>query len=152
MIQFNRILFPVSLTNISPKLVPYVETMATKHEAEIHLLHVAHEFNQYVDTYITQKSETDFLKLASNFEKEFLTMANNRLTEFKDKYFKEHPKVRISAISGQHYKEILNYIDKENIDLVIMGTGRGLHKAIFGSVTDKVAKLAKVPVMLIQTA
>ena len=49
-------------------------------------------------------------------------------------------------------KEILNYIDKENIDLVIMGTGRGLHKAIFGSVTDKVAKLAKVPVMLLQTA
>ena len=152
MINFSRILFPVSLTKISPQLAPYVESMAIKHDAEIHLLHVAHEFDQYIDTYITQKSETDFLKLASNFEKEFLTLAESRLSEFKDEYFKDYPKVKISAISGQHYKEILNYIEQEKIDLVIMGTGRGFHKAIFGSVTDKIAKLATVPVMLVKTA
>ncbi len=152
MIEFSRILFPVSLTKISPAIVPYVESMATKYEAEIHLLHIAHEFDQYVDTYITQKSSTDFLKLASDFEKEFLSGAEKKLLEFKDRHFKDFSKVKTSAISGQHYKEILAYITAEKIDLVIMGTGRGIHKALFGSVADKVTKLSKAPVMLITTS
>ena len=39
--EFNKILFPVDLSESSPKLVPYVKLMARKFGSEIHLLFVA---------------------------------------------------------------------------------------------------------------
>lgn len=152
MLKFHRILFPVSLTRISPKLVPYIESMADKYDAEIHLLHVSHEFDQYVDSYVNKDEKTQMLTKTGDFEKEFLNMAEKKLLEFKNIFFKEQTNIKTSVITGQDYIEILNYITDKNIDLVIMGTGRGFHKAIFGSVTDKVAKLSKAPVLLVKTA
>jgi nucleotide-binding universal stress UspA family protein len=49
------------------------------------------------------------------------------------------------------YKRILDYVASEKIDLIIMGTGSPLQKAVFGSVADKVAKLSSVPVMLVKS-
>ena len=39
--DFRKILFPVDLSAISPKVVPYVREMAAKFDAEVHLLFVA---------------------------------------------------------------------------------------------------------------
>ena len=52
MVDFNKILFPVHLSELSPKVAPYVATLARKFDAEIHLLHVAREFNHYIDVYV----------------------------------------------------------------------------------------------------
>ena len=48
-------------------------------------------------------------------------------------------------------EEIINYIEDQNIDLVIMGThGRkGMDKVIFGSVAERVLKTSPVPVMVV---
>ena len=40
MAEFKNILYPVALTDISPKVVPYVVTMAKQLDAQVHLLHV----------------------------------------------------------------------------------------------------------------
>ncbi len=152
MIVFNRILFPVSLTQISPQIVPYISSLAKQYESEIHLLHVAHKFDTYIDTYVAQTSKTDLKQMASNFEKEFSAGIGQKLQDFKMKYFDDNPKVIATLQNGTHYKEILAYADSHQIDLIVMGTGRSVVKAVFGSVRDKVSKLSKVPVMLIKTA
>lgn len=77
--DFNRILFPVSLTEISPRVAPYVASMAGKYQAQVHLLHVAHGLNMLVDTYIAQPSITDLKTPASNVEKELLADAEKNL-------------------------------------------------------------------------
>ena len=56
-----------------------------------------------------------------------------------------------TVVAGTHYKEILSYVESEKIDLIVMGSGSPLQKAVFGSVADKVAKLSTVPVMLIKS-
>lgn len=150
--EFRKILFPVSLTPISPKVAPYVTSMAAKYNAEIHLLHVRRALDAMVDSYIVQPSITEFKKLASNVEQEIIAGAQTQLSDFRKKYFSEFSNVKATVVSGNHYREILNYIDSEKINLLIMGTGNPLQKLVFGAVAEKVAKLAPIPVMLIKTA
>jgi nucleotide-binding universal stress UspA family protein len=149
--EFKKILFPVSLTEISPRVAPYVASMAEKYEAEIHLLHVTRALDAMVNTYIVQPSITEFKKLASNVEQEIVSGAQSRLSDFQEKHFDNFPNLKTTVVSGNNYKEILNYVEVEKIDLIIMGTGSPLHKMVFGAVADKVSKLATVPVMLIKT-
>ena len=149
--QFTRILFPVGLTEISPIVVPYVTSMAKKYTAEIHMLHIVRKMNFYADTYIRQTSKTDIKRHASNFEQERFTMAEKQLTALKDKFISDHPNTRLSVISGTHYKKIMEYAEEKSIDLIIMGSGRNIQTNLFGSVADKVAKMAKCPVMMVKT-
>jgi nucleotide-binding universal stress UspA family protein len=151
MVDFKNILFPVSLTDISPVVAPYVAATASRFGAKLHLLHVLRRFDWFVDTYVSQPSETDFKSIASDFEDQLLTRAEQTLAAFNKKHLKGLDIAKSSVVSGTHYKRILDYVKSEKIDLIIMGTGSPLQKAVFGSVADKVAKLSTVPVMLIKS-
>jgi nucleotide-binding universal stress UspA family protein len=54
---------------------------------------------------------------------------------------------------GPPHSEILDYVDEHGVDLVVMGThGRtGLDRYLLGSVTEKVVRLADVPVLTVRT-
>jgi nucleotide-binding universal stress UspA family protein len=151
MVDFQNILFPVALTDISPVVAPYVATVAKRFDAKLHLLHVLRRFDWFVDTYVSQPSETDFKSIASDFEDQLLSRAQQTLEVFKDKHLKGLDIAKSTVVSGTHYKKILDYVESEKIDLIIMGSGSPLQKAVFGSVADKVAKLSSVPVMLVKS-
>ena len=53
---------------------------------------------------------------------------------------------------GTPHREILEYIETNDIDLVVMGThGRtGIGRYLLGSVTEKVVRLSEVPVLTIR--
>jgi len=154
MVEFKKILFPVHLAEMSPKVAPYVSAMGEKFDAEIHLLHVARGFGHYIDVYVVEDPETRFKKLVSNLEKEISAGAQERLLEFKEQHFANYPKLKVTVTSGNIYKEILNYADAEEIDLITMGAYRKkmTDRFIFGAVAEKVAELSTVPVMLIKRA
>ena len=147
---YRTILFPVSLTPISPGVAQHVALMAKKFEAEVHLLHVLRRFDWFVDTYVSQPSETDFKRIATDFESEVMVQAKKKLNAFAQKHLEGIRIAKTSVVSGIHYKEVLAYVDAEPIDLIIMGAGNTLQKTVFGSVTEKVLKLAPVPVLLIK--
>jgi hypothetical protein len=52
MAEFKNVLYPIALTDISPKVVPYVVQMAKQLDAQVHLLHVLRRFDWFVDTYV----------------------------------------------------------------------------------------------------
>jgi nucleotide-binding universal stress UspA family protein len=151
MVEFQNILFPVALTDISPVVAPYAATVASRFGAKLHLLHVLRRFDWFVDTYVSQPSETDFKSIASDFEDQLLSRAQQTLEVFKDKHLKGLDIAKSTVVAGTHYKRILGYVESEKIDLIIMGSGSPLQKAVFGSVADKVAKLSSVPVMLVKS-
>ncbi len=151
MVDFQNILFPVSLTDISPVVAPYVATVTSRFGAKLHLLHILRRFDWFVDTYVSQPSETDFKSIATDFEDQLLSRAQQTLEVFKDKHLKGLDIVKSTVVAGTHYKEILSYVESEKIDLIVMGSGSPLQKAVFGSVADKVAKLSPVPVMLVKS-
>ena len=151
MVDFQNILFPVALTDISPVVAPYVATVVSRFGAKLHLLHVLRRFDWFVDTYVSQPSETDFKSIASDFEDQLLSRAQQTMEVFKNKHLRNLDIVKSTVVTGTHYKEILSYVESEKIDLIIMGSGSPLQKAVFGSVADKVAKLSPVPVMLVKS-
>jgi len=148
---FNKILYPIALTDISPSVAPYVVTMAKQFDAEIHLLHVLRRFDWFVDTYISDPPKPDFKRIASDFESQVLVQAKQKLDAFIARYFKDVRIGNAAVVSGTNYKLIVEYVESESIDLIIMGVSSTMQKMVFGSVADKVTRLAPVPVMLIKS-
>ncbi|MEN8246445.1 MAG: universal stress protein [Thermodesulfobacteriota bacterium] len=148
--EFKNILYPIALTDISPKVVPYVVTMAKQLDAQVHLLHVLRRFDWFVNTYVSDPPEPDFKRIASDFESQVLEQAQQKLEVFQQKYLKDVRIVKASVVSGTNYKRIIDYVKTEGIDLVIMGTGTTVQKVMFGAVAEKVSRLAPVPVMLVK--
>ena len=147
---FKKILYPVALTEISPKVVPYVVTMARQLDAQVHLLHVLRRFDWFVDTYVSDPPEPDFKRIASDFESKILLQAQQKLEAFKQKYLKDIRIASTDVVTGTHYKEILDYVNAKGIDLIIMGSGTTVPIMMFGTVAGKVSRLADVPVMLVK--
>ena len=148
--EFKTILYPVALTDISPKVAPYVVILAKQLGARVHLLHVLRRFDWFIDTYVSEPPKPDFKRIATDFEDQIMAQAQQKLESFQKKYLKDVEIVKASVVSGTHYRQIIDYAKAEGIDLITMGTGKRGQKMMFGSVADKVTRLAKVPVMLIK--
>jgi nucleotide-binding universal stress UspA family protein len=148
---FNKILYPIALTDISPSVAPYVITMAKQFDAEVHLLHVLRRFDWFVDTYIPDPPKPDFKRIASDFESQVLAQAKQKLDAFIKRHFKDVRIANAAVVSGTNYKQIIEYVESEKIDLIIMGISSTMQKMVFGSVADKVTRQAAVPVMLIKS-
>jgi nucleotide-binding universal stress UspA family protein len=145
MAGYEKILFPVDLSEVSAKIVPHAKGLADKFPAaEIHVLFVAGTLEHFTTFYVPHPS-------LDRFEAELIERAGQKLQEFTNEFFADYPGVRAIVINGDPAEEILNYIETEGTNLVIMGThGRkGLEKVIFGSVADRVVKKSPVPVMTI---
>ena len=150
--DFKNILYPVALTDISPKVAQYVVTLAKQLGAQVHLLHVLRPFDWFVDTYVSDPPKPDFKRSASDFESQILQQAQQKLEQFKQKHLKDITIANATVLTGTNYKQILEYTKSEGIDLIIMGTGTTLQKVMFGSVAERVSRLAPVPVMLIKSS
>jgi nucleotide-binding universal stress UspA family protein len=142
--ECKRILFPVDLSESSAKIVPYIQTVAKKFDAKIHILFVARILDYFAGIYVPAPSIT-------SMEKDIIDGAEKRLYEFMDEHFRAFPNTKTAVVAGDASEEIIKYIEDRHIDLVIMGThGRkGLDKVIFGSVAERVVKTAPVPVMVV---
>jgi nucleotide-binding universal stress UspA family protein len=141
--HFKKILFPVDLSEVSPKLVPYVKEMAVTFGAEVHLLFVARILQHFTSIYVPHPS-------VNKFEAEMVKGAEKRLQEFVDEHFRDDS-AKAQVVLGDPAAEILNYAQAEGIDLIIIGThGRkGLEHIIFGSVAERVVKKSLVPVLTV---
>ncbi len=149
---FKKILYPIALTDVSIVVAPYVALMAKQFDAEVHLLHVLRRFDWFVDTYVSESPKPDFKRIASDFESQLLVQAKQKLDGFIKRHFKEIRIGKAEVVSGTNYKQIIQYVKSEKIDLIIMGTGTTLQKVMFGAVAEKVSRLASVPVMLIKSS
>jgi nucleotide-binding universal stress UspA family protein len=60
----------------------------------------------------------------------------------------------IAVVDGQPAHEIMEYADKNNVDLIIISThgSSGIARWAFGSVADKVVRHSKVPVLIASPA
>jgi len=140
----KRILFPVDFSEVSPKIAPWVLMVAEKFDAEIYLLFVARGPEYFSDLYVMPVS-------IEKFQGEVLKGGETAMEGFVTAHFREYPALKAKVVPGDPPDTILNYIKSEGIDLVIMGThGRKrLERVFFGSVAERVIKMAPVPVLSI---
>lgn len=77
-----------------------------------------------------------------------------RLSEFVGKIAGRRPedaKIREIVVAGQPYSSIIDCAEREHADLVVMSShGRsGLSRMLIGSVTDRLLRAAKCPVLVV---
>jgi len=142
--MFERILVPLDGSELSERALPYAEELGTRLGSEIILITVG-----TLDETMEHPERRVYLsKTVANMEQGIKKSAARAAVKVK---------VPSSVVSSPDHilrpaHEFLDYADKENIDLIIMGThGRtGITRWMLGSTANKVVQAFKCPILLIR--
>ena len=136
MAMLKKILAPTDFSDLSGEGVRYACLLANDIGAQVIVLNVVvlDETNTVVDGEIEAHKE--------------------RLTDFVAKAVPNHGadvNLREVVLTGQPYSAIVDCAENEQIDLIVMSShGRsGLSRMLIGSVTDRLLRAAKCPVMVV---
>jgi nucleotide-binding universal stress UspA family protein len=139
MALFKRILFPVDFSEASEKMVPYVKEVVDRFGAELHIVHATID-RYHIAEFVNEIQTIDMEEEEKNIRK------------FINSHFK-NLSIQSKILPGPPGPEIIEYCQKENLDLVIMGhSSTGLARAVFGSVAGYVVKHSHVPVLIISSS
>jgi nucleotide-binding universal stress UspA family protein len=140
----KKILFPIDFAENFDTLLPWVSTFVEKFGATLYVVFVTQDLASYSTFYVPHGN-------IQSFQEEALAAAKKRMAAAVAEHFKGFSKLESLVLMGSPADKILEVVKKENIDLIIMGAhGRkGLERAIFGSIADKVVTGALCPVMTI---
>ena len=136
MAMLKKILAPTDLSELSGEGVRYACHLANEVGAQVIVLNVV----VLDETNTVGDGEIDAHKA--------------RLTEFVAKAVPHHGadvKLREVVLAGQPYSAIVDCAENEQIDLIVMSShGRsGLSRMLIGSVTDRLLRAAKCPVLVV---
>ncbi|CAA0147008.1 universal stress protein [Tenacibaculum maritimum] len=139
----KKIIVPVDFSKHSEYALKAAALLAKKNNSEVYVLHMLdlHEVSMNDSGRFQQEKAAFFLKLAEKKFKDFL----------KKDFLKE---IHITPII-KHFKvfsEINEIADKEDADLIIMGSHgvSGMKEFFIGSNTEKVVRHAKIPVLIVK--
>ena len=136
---FQKILFPIDLSDTCSAAAPWVEKLASKFQSEVELLHVLEMPPAYFSDWYgyTAVIDTDAIRYAR------INEVNSFLT---DKF--QGLQVRREVVEGDAAQVICQYAKEHAVDLIMMPThGYGIFRSLLlGSVTAKVLHDAEYPV------
>lgn len=141
----RRILVPVDFSRTANRAYGYAKGLAPCSGAEIHVVHV-------LDTHYLSGA----LHMTIEPRDEMVGKWRERSREKLDRTYSgkegDGPAVHLHLREGKPHEEILNAAGELKADMIVIGShGRsGLERSIFGSVAEKVLKLADIPVLLIK--
>lgn len=138
----RRILVPVDFSEASDAALLHGKEISQTYGAEIHLLHVVEE-TVYPSAYGIEPTPFPTWDVLGRVETQLGNMA-------RDEIGYEH--VTISATFGYAPTTILDYLDENDIDLVVIAThGRtGIDRILLGSVAERVIRRASTPVFVVK--
>ncbi len=139
-VDLKRVLVAYDFSDYSELALKYGLSIAQEHQAELHLLHVLppRSVNEPEIAWYPSKGESAYHTAARRLQR--VVPAEVHL--WCD--------VRTAVSEGNPYREILNYAEKNEIDLISVGAhgaGFGM-RALFGSNVDRVLRQAPCPVLV----
>lgn len=142
--KVEKILFPIDLTEKFEALLPWVSTFVKSFDSTLYVLFVTRDLADYASFHVPHAN-------LKKLEDEAVKAVEQKMAGVAKEAFKAFPKLKTLVAQGSPADKILEVAKKEGVDLIIMGThGRkGLDRAIFGSVCDKVVRNSKIPVLTI---
>ena len=143
--MYTNILVPLDGSELAEGAIPYAQEIAQRSDANLFLLQVMQPVNiptYYLQAYdVIQEAHEEVNKSAENY-------LNTMAKTLED----DSLKVQTEVIRGIPQKEILAYIDRNKIDLIVL-TARGqsgITRWLIGSIANKILKGARIPVLLIR--
>ncbi len=156
--DIKKILCTTDLSRNAEYAFGYAASIANRYGAGITLLHVLEDMSPYRDSLIVNILGEDKWKslMATNREKVIQDM-KDRLNKFCEDISAQIPACpfitdNIIVRIGNPVEVILEEAEKQNCDLVVMGTrGHGiLGDAMIGSVSRRVVRRCKKPVLTVR--
>jgi nucleotide-binding universal stress UspA family protein len=138
--NLQRVLVPYDFSDYSELALKYALSFAQEYQAELHLLHVLppHTVSEPEIAWYPNQSETAYHNAARRLQRAAPAEAHLWC------------KVKHAVSEGHPYREVLNYAEKNDIDLISIGAhgaGFGM-RALFGSNVDRVLRQAPCPVLV----
>ncbi|OEC88547.1 MULTISPECIES: universal stress protein [Methanobacterium] len=147
--MYKKILLPTDGSQPAHKAAEQAIWIAIMSNAELIVLHV-------IDTSIftglpSKESISKVKELLKNEEKNYFNAVQDILLKYKEKHNIEIKLVFMSK-EGHPAHTIRKIVDKENIDLVVMGTSgkHGMDRFLLGSVAERVVRTASCPVLVVR--
>jgi nucleotide-binding universal stress UspA family protein len=144
--KYKKVLFCTDFSKISDCAFDYAFGIAKRDEGMLYILHVIPSTPQqyHLERHLTKK-QLD--KITSTLEEDRARMFNEKYLKF----IKDKTKVKVVTKSGNEEEKILEFVKKEKIDIIVIGThGRtGLEHVFLGSVAEKIVRRSPMPVFVI---
>ena len=139
-VELRRVLVGYDFSDYSELAVKYALSIAQEHQAELHLLHVLppNSINEPEIAWYPNKGESAYHNAARRLQRVVPPEAHLWCD------------VKTAVSEGHPYREILNYAERNDIDLISVGAhgaGFGM-RALFGSNVDRVLRQAPCPVLV----
>ncbi len=139
-IELKRVLVAYDFSDFSELALNYALSFAQEYQSELHILHVLPPFtlNEPEISWYPLGQEGTYHTAARRLQKAVPPEVHLWCT------------VRHAVSEGQPYREILNYAENNQIDLICIGAhgaGFGM-RALFGSNVDRVLRQAPCPVLV----
>ena len=134
--MYDRILLTTDGSEASEAAIEHVESLAEKYSADVHVLYVSDVRAQMGDPtmeFVVEDLEDVGKEAVEEFSSE---ISGSVSTEVR---------------KGVPHREIVEYSEEEEIDMICMSThGRsGLGRLMIGSVTEKVIRKSRKPVLTV---
>jgi nucleotide-binding universal stress UspA family protein len=150
MLPLKKILCPTDFSEPSYVALNVANEFAVHFSAELILLHVVNPIQILPATGggLEPSPALDF----GMYLEEMETYAGKSLDELVQKKISGEMPVRPMVIQGDPASEIVNLAATEKMDVIVIATHglTGWRRFIFGSVTEKVVRLAECPVLTIK--
>lgn len=154
--KFRKMLIALDQSEQSNNIIRYGGTLAARYKADLILLHVLSSEMRYEDDVVNEDSnnilpspsisvksaEAAYLQAYKWLEAMALTTSNNNIN------IKIEVLIALDSISA----EILTYIEKNEIDLIVVGTKEktGTERVLLGSVASHIVTHARCPVLVVR--
>lgn len=145
MLKIERILCPIDFSEFSTKAYDYAESLARHYGAKLFLEHVIRPF---AEPYAYWMYPGGMEHIASNL----CASAEKQLHEFLKTHAHNGTPTERVVVEGVATESILSLAEEQRMDLIVMGThGRqGFDHLTMGSVTEKVLRKARCPVLAVR--
>ncbi|HVN72840.1 MAG TPA: universal stress protein [Desulfomonilia bacterium] len=144
--MFEKILFPTDFSDVAQKALQYVKRLKEAGGQEVVVLHVIDQSNlELLSSYSTIQ---DFMSIEREIEKrsyEEIALVVNELKQLG-------LTVKERVEKGIPLRVVLKVAEEENPSIIVVGShGKSnLEEMLLGSVSDKVVRKAKHPVLVIK--
>jgi nucleotide-binding universal stress UspA family protein len=144
-IRLQRILLPTDFSNYSAVATKYACELATKFDAELHLLHT-------LEVHVSSTPIFEMGLALPTYIHESRNAAEKSLIGVLDPNWLIGRTVIHAVVEGSPKVEIIRYARRLEIDLIVLSThGRtGLSHVLMGSVAESVVRTAPCPVLTVR--
>ena len=142
--KLKLILCPIDFSVSSNAALGYASALAAETGATLFIVHVAEDTQAYLAGYGS-------FAFADNVSDSLEREMRKQLDDTKPT--REGVRVQRRYLSGTAVTQIVEFADRENVDLIVMGThGRtGLSRILMGSIAEGVLRKASCPVLTVKS-